>query len=257
MKSRRDKWKSHISKTREQQSTYRLKSNPKFWLFVGGNSNESWKAFWSTFQQPKSKLKSPLIDILTIQIKVEKPFGRHSFGSKVERPLGSLSSRSWLKSPLVVTAPIPRLKSPLVTFHQDRGWKAHWLPFIKIKVEKPFSRYSSSSDVEKSLDRHSFGSKVEKPFGYLSSISRLKSPLVVTALVPRLKSSLVTFHQDWGWKAHWSPQLWFQGWKAPWFPFIKIEVEKPLGCHNSGSEVEKPLGHSNYQESFQSSSAIS
>ena len=209
MKSRRDKWKSHISKTREQQSTYRLKSNPKFWLFVGGNSNESWKAFWSTFQQPKSKLKSPLIDILTIQI----------------------------------------------------------------KVEKPFSRYSSSSDVEKSLDRHSFGSKVEKPFGYLSSISRLKSPLVVTALVPRLKSSLVTFHQDWGWKAHWSPQLWFQGWKAPWFPFIKIEVEKPLRCHNSGSEVEKPLGHlnyhsfkiriekplghSNYQESFQSSSAIS
>ena len=154
-------------------------------------------------------------------MKVEKPFDRHSSNpSQSWKALWSTfqQSESRLKGLLVITAPVPRLKIPLVTFHQDRGWKAvwspqlqfqgwkaHWLPFIKIKVEKPFSRHSSGSNVEKPLDRHNFGSKVEKPFGYLSSRSRLKSPLVVTALVPRLKSSLVTFHQDRGWKALWSP----------------------------------------------------
>ena len=68
-------------------------------------------------------------------------------------------------------------------------------------------------------------------------------PLVATTPVPRLKSPLVTFHQDRGWKAPWSPQLRFQGWKAPWLPFVKIEVEKPLGYRCSSFKIEKPLGY--------------
>ena len=114
------------------------------------------------------------------------------------------------------------MKSSLVSVVQDRGWKAPWslqirfqgwkapwLPFFMIKVEKRLSRCSSGA--------------------YLSLRSRLKSPLVTTV-------------QDRGWKAPWSQQLWFQCWKAHWLPFFKIDVEKPLGHHNSSSKVEKPLG---------------
>ena len=64
-KLRRNKWKSHISKTTWLQSPHHLKPNPKFWLFGGNNmikvekpfvwhfnsSNRSRKALWSTFQQ--------------------------------------------------------------------------------------------------------------------------------------------------------------------------------------------------------------
>ena len=35
----------------------------------------------------------------------------------------------------------------------------------------------------------------------------------------------------------------FQGREAPWLLFIKIEVKKPLSCHNLGSNVEKPFGY--------------
>ena len=37
-KLRMNKWKSNISKTTGQQSTHQLRSNPKFWLFVGNSS---------------------------------------------------------------------------------------------------------------------------------------------------------------------------------------------------------------------------
>ena len=151
-KSKRNKWKSHISKTMGSQSHHHLKSNPKFWLFAGSSSDWGWKALWFPF----------------VKIKVEKSLGRHSFGSEVEKPLGTLSSRSRLKSPSVATTPFPRLKSPLITtasvprlknplvaialilrlksplvpFCQDRSWKAPWFPFVKIKVEKPLGRHS-------------------------------------------------------------------------------------------------------------------
>ena len=161
----------------EQQSPHHLKSNPNFLTFCRQHSDQSWKTLWSTFQQLRSKLKSPLINIPVAQIKVEKP-------------LGSLLSRLRLKSPLITIAPVSRLKSSLVTFHQDWGWKAPWSPQLNIKVEKLLSRHSSGSRFENSLD-------------YLSSRSRSKSPLVTTALVPRLKSPLVTFLQDQGWKDSW------------------------------------------------------
>ena len=203
--------------TMEQQSPHHLKSNPKFWLFAtdtqikvkkpfdqhSNHSDQSWKALWSTFQQLKSKLRSPLIDIPITQIKVEKPFGRHNSSFEVEKSLGHHSYGY-------------EVENPLVTFHQDRGckanrspqlwfrgWKTLWLPFIKIEVEKPFGH-------------HNFASKVEKPPSYLSSRSRLKIPLVAIAPVSRLKSPLVTFHQDRDWKVPWSLQLWSRGRKALW-----------------------------------------
>ena len=58
LKSRRDKWKSHLSKTVGSQSPHYLKSNPKFWLFAGNDWNQSGKALWLTIQQPNQSSKA-------------------------------------------------------------------------------------------------------------------------------------------------------------------------------------------------------
>ena len=76
-KSRRNKWKSHISKTMEQQSPHHIKSNPKFWLFAGNSPDQSREALWLPF----------------IKIEVEKSLHCHNSDSKVEKTFGYLSSR--------------------------------------------------------------------------------------------------------------------------------------------------------------------
>ena len=123
MKSRRNKWKSHISKTVGPQSPHHLKTNPKSWLFAGNSQVKVEKPF-DRYSSSRIKVEKPFDRHSSSQIKVKKPYGRHSSGSKVEKLLGYLSSRSRLKSPLVGTALVPWLKSPLVTFLQNWGWKA-------------------------------------------------------------------------------------------------------------------------------------
>ena len=119
---------------------------------------------------------------------------------------------------------VPRQRSPLVTFHQDQGREAPWLHSIKIEVEKLLGSHNSRLRQRSLPIIPCF--EVEKALGYLPSRMRQRS-------------LLVTFHQDQGREAPWTPLLKieveeplncpkFRGQEAPWLPSIKIKVEKPF-----------------------------
>ena len=67
-------------KMMEQQSTHRLKTNPKFCSFTKA------KFLGSEVEKPLSYLSS--------KIEVEKPLSYHNSGSEVEKPLGYFPFRS-------------------------------------------------------------------------------------------------------------------------------------------------------------------
>ena len=106
--------------------------------------DRGWKALWSqTIPLSRSRLKSPLVaDSSFVKIEVEKPLSLdNSFVEiDVEKPLGH--KQLWFQH-----------------------WIALWLPFIEIKVKKPF--WSQTIPLSRSMLR--------SPLGVNSSFVKIKA----------------------------------------------------------------------------------